>query len=353
MTQPATRKTVVSIAGQAFHINGQPTYPGRTYNGMKIEGLLMNVRLVQGIFDDENPQTRKMWAYPDGPFDPERNTREFIAMMPQWYQQGMIAFTINLQGGSPQGYSNSQPWINSGLEWDGRLKPAYMQRLEKVLDKADELGMVVILGYYYFGQEPRMIDEAAIKKGAENITTWLLEKGYTNVIVEIANECNVRYIHPLIRPERVHELIEQVQKQSTGHVANPHRRLLVSVSYGGGSIPKKNVVEIADFILLHGNGQSEPSRIAEMVQLTRQVKGYHNQPVLFNEDDHFNFDQPENNMTAAVSQYAGWGYFDFRMKDEGLDEGYQSLPTNWQTTTVRKKGFFTLLEKMTGGLPGQ
>ncbi len=30
-------------------------------------------------------------------------------------------------------------------------------------------------------------------------------------------------------------------------------------------------------------------------------------PILFNEDDHFDFDRPENNMMAAVSEYASWG----------------------------------------------
>src|SRR4051812_13556880 len=103
---PPARKTVVSIQGQAFHVNGKPTYAGVTYKGMKVEGLLMNSRMVQGIFDDANPETRKLWSYPDGqPWDPERNTREFLAAMPLWRRHGLIAFTINLQGGSPQGYS--------------------------------------------------------------------------------------------------------------------------------------------------------------------------------------------------------------------------------------------------------
>ena len=42
---------------RAFHINGQPTYAGRTWQGHKIEGLLLNSRMVQGIFDDLNPET--------------------------------------------------------------------------------------------------------------------------------------------------------------------------------------------------------------------------------------------------------------------------------------------------------
>jgi hypothetical protein len=49
-----------------------------------------------------------------------------------------------------------------------------------------------------------------------------------------------------------------------------------------------------------------------------------------------------------VSEYASWGYFDFRMKDEGFDEGYQSVPVNWGISSERKLGFFRLLAEMTG-----
>src|SRR4051794_3474581 len=56
-------RTVVSIRGEKFSINGRPTYEGRTWNGAKIEGLLLNSRMVQGIFDDWNPGTAALWAY--------------------------------------------------------------------------------------------------------------------------------------------------------------------------------------------------------------------------------------------------------------------------------------------------
>ena len=99
--------------------------------------------MVQGIFDDLNPETRGQWAYPDTKhWDAERNTREFIAAMPEWRRHGLLAFTINLQGGSPQGYSQEQPWHNSAFKPDGALRPDYMDRLERILDRADELGMV-------------------------------------------------------------------------------------------------------------------------------------------------------------------------------------------------------------------
>jgi hypothetical protein len=80
----AGRKTVLTIQGREFIINGHPTYEKRSYNGLTVQGLLFNSRMVQGIFDDRNPETRGIWAYPSGVWDPERNTRDFIAAMPQW-----------------------------------------------------------------------------------------------------------------------------------------------------------------------------------------------------------------------------------------------------------------------------
>ena len=68
----AAPRTVVSIQGDRFYINGQPTYKGRTWQGHKIEGLMLNSRMVQGIFDDANPSTATRWAYKDsGKWDAE------------------------------------------------------------------------------------------------------------------------------------------------------------------------------------------------------------------------------------------------------------------------------------------
>ena len=112
----AVRQTTVSIVGEDFHINGRPTYAGRNWNGRRVEGLLLNSRMVQGIFDDLNTNTVAKWAYPDtGRWDAERNTREFIEAMPEWRRHGLFAFTLNLKGGSPQGYSNDQPCHNSDI----------------------------------------------------------------------------------------------------------------------------------------------------------------------------------------------------------------------------------------------
>lgn len=334
--------THITIEGAKFHIDGQPTYAGRRYQDYEIEGLLLNSRMVQATFDDENPATRGRWAYPDTKqWDAERNTREFIAAVPVYRQMGLLAVTVNFQGGSPEGYSKDQPWVNSAFETDGSFKPAYLDRMKRVLDALDAARMVAILGIFYFGQDERLADEAAVKRAVDHVVAWVFEQDYRHVLIEVNNECDVRaYEHDILTPPRVHELIRQVQS----HTRNG-QRLLAGTSFGGGSIPTENVVRASDFLLMHGNGVSEPARIAQMVDAARDVSGYRPMPILFNEDDHFDFDQPDNNFLAAVSNGASWGYFDPGANN--YQDGYQSPPVQWGINTPRKQGFFDLARRIT------
>ncbi len=335
--------TEVTIRGDGFLINGKPTYAGRAYRGMKIEGLLMNVRAVQATFDDRNPETRSRWAYPDtGRWDAERNVREFVGALGEWRRHGVLAFTINLQGGSPEGYSRNQPWENSAIDAGGELRPAYMDRVSRVLARADELGMVAIVGYFYFGQDQRVRDEAAVKRAVTNATNWLLDTGRRNILVEIDNECSVpAYDHEILKAKRVHELIEQAKG-----ITRNGRRLAVGTSYGGLIPAGDNVVKASDFLLLHGNGPDNPDGIRKMIRACRATPSWRPMPVLVNEDDHFRFGDRDNHLTAALSEYASWGYFDPGKSD--YQEGFQCPPVNWGINTERKREFFDKLREITG-----
>ena len=301
--------------------------------------MLLNSRMVQATFDDANSETRGLWAYPDtGEWDAERNTAEFIEALPEYRRHGLLAVTVNF----PQGYSKEQPWDNGGFTADGDIKPTYQARMNKVLKRADELGMVVILGVFYFGQDQRLRDEEAVGRALDATVTWVLDGGYAHVLLEVNNECNVkRYDHDILKPDRVSELIERVRGTSSDS-----RRLLVGTSYGGGTVPLENVVRASDFLLLHGNGVSDPRRIEEMVVETRAVPGYRAMPILFNEDDHFEFDKELNNFTAAVSQGASWGYFD--PGESNYRDGYQCPPVNWGLSTERKRQFFEMVREIAG-----
>ena len=248
--------------------------------------------MVNAIFDDENAHTRTLWSYPDtGTWDAQRNTDEFVAAMAEYQKHGLGAVTVNLQGGAPGWYyrlpqvrehlrsvginvpddvlwaglpsPDSQPWHNSAFDADGNIKRPYLDRLTKILDRADELGMVAILGLFYQGQDERLRDERAVRHAVEETCGWLQDQEYTNVVLEINNECNTP--QQVLQPHRVHELIEQ-----TKGIAQRGRRLLVSTSYGGGRVRDNSVVAVADFLLLHGNGVTDPSRIGEMIDQTRK-----------------------------------------------------------------------------------
>ena len=372
-------RTQITADGERWLINGQTTYQGRQYRGWDVEGLLMNSRMTNAMFDDENPVTRQLWAYPDtGEWDADRNTDEFIAQLPTYRAHGLLAVTVNLQGGSPTGYYRetsfrkimaarrmdasddmvwaglpspaSQPWHNSAFAPDGSLEPAYMRRAAHITSACDELGMVVILGYFYFGQDERLTDEAAVCRAVDEATKWVLQSGYRNVLIEINNKTNVpRYEHEILQPHRVAELIERAHSHELAG-----RRLLVGTSYGGGRVPDDDVVAASDYIMLHGNGVTQPARIAEMVEQTRALPSYTPKPILFTEDDHFAFDQPDNNFLAALSAYASWGYFDPGDAAGGsatfgdYRDGYQNIPVNWGINTDRKRSYFELLAQVTG-----
>jgi len=340
--------TEIAISGENFLLNGRPTYAGRTWSGIPIEGRLLNSRMVQGVFDDLNPATRSRWTYPDGgAWSPDRNTREFVAAMPEWRRNGLLAFTLNLQGGSPEGYSREQPWDNPAFTADGALRPEYAARAARVLNRADELGMVVILGLFYFGQDGRLRDEAAVIRAVDETLDWLLAHPWRNVLIEVNNECNGHYHHAILRPDRVPELICRVRARSRAD----GRHLLAGTSYGGGRVPDDAVVKASDFILLHGNGVADPARISEMVRQTRALPSWRPMPIVFNEDDHFAFEKADNNFVAALRAGASWGYFDYRMNGEGFADGYQSVPVDWSIDSPRKRAFFAKLREITGGLP--
>lgn len=343
--QAGEKNTVVEIKGEQFYVNGKPTYEGRVWKGNKIEGLLINSRMVQGIFDDLNPETRELFKYPDtNTWDPDRNTNEFVEAMDEWKKYGMNSFTINLQGGSPTGYGN-KAWVNSAFQPNGELRPEFMDRLERILDKADDLKMVVMLGIFYFGQDQFLDDEQAVINAVKNSVNWVLEKGYKNVLIEVNNECDVNaYDHEILKPARVHELIDLVKT-----IKKNGNRLLVSTSYKGNTPPKPNVVKSSDFILIHGNGVKTTEMMEKLIQDTRNVEGYRPMPVVINEDDHYDFDKERNNFTVAIENYVSWGLFDFRRDGEPFEEGFQSVPVDWGINSTRKKEFFNLVKEITGG----
>jgi hypothetical protein len=333
--------TELSIEGEKFKINGEFTYRDRVYEGRAVEGLLFNIRAVQAIFDDANSETAVKWVYPDTKkWDPDRNVAELIAALPAWRQKGILGFTVNLQGGMPiVKTERAQPWINSAFRPDGGLKPAYMDRLNRLLAAADRLGMVVMIGLFYFGQDENLEDETAVVTGVDNAVSWLLESKYQNIIVEINNECDVPlYEHDILTPARVHELIHRARETLKGRSSS----IPVSTSYTPRNIPTREVMEESDLILVHGN-TLDAEGIERLVERIRSDRAYKSdpKPIVFNEDS-----TDIRNLNAAFESYTSWGYYDQGAND--YKDGFQSPPVNWGISTATKEGLFNRVAEITG-----
>ena len=341
LATPATQ-TTVSIEGTHFLINGEVTSPGKP-----AEGLLLNTRMAQAIFDDANPNTVGFWAYPDThTWDAQRNTNEFVAMLPTYAQHGIRLVTVGLQGGCPSSIAGhtcpggDHEWIVSAFNADGSLKPAWMNRLKEVITAADHNGIVVMVQFFYHGQNQRVNnpDSAIAQKAAvNNITDWLVSGGYSNVLVETANECNAGYEAYTDCPNEA-AVIKQVQDRSaaTGH------RLATAVSYTGGGMPSDDVLALEDFVLLHGNG-IDGSALQALIGRVKSDSAYqgHKTPIVVNEDS-----TSIDNMNAAVSAGVSWGYLDTGTNN--YQDGFQRPPVNWRINTDLKKAFFNNALRLAG-----
>jgi len=356
----AHSQTVVGIIGSQFTINGHPTYTassGFPFADPSIEGSLLNVRAVQGIFDDAHyptsgsrqyPYRSRMgdqivFDYPDGPFSASRNLNEFLAALPDWRRAGTLAFNVNLQGGGPTDGNfgvHDQPHWNSGFDSHGNLKPAYAGRLRQVIERADQLGMVVIVGFFYQGSAhwvDMAPDDGYAREAIRQASLFLKGLANRNILIEIANEVDPStYEHPILQPDGIIDAVRFAQE-------TVQHQIPVSFSFYG-SLPDPGSREFlalknVDYILIHTNNR-DPEGVHEYIHDTRTSAG-NDRPLLINEDGASVF-----NLIAATDEHVGWGYY-----DQGLNnyrDGFQSPPVNWRINTNAKWVFFDQVARLTG-----
>ena len=194
-------KTTIAIEDELFLINGKLTYSGISTSKPQAHGLLMNARFIQGIFDDkESSQRFARWGHDS--WDAAANTRELIDALPEWYSYGLRAFTVGFQGGGPCFTINNGTIDNNPFGEDGtQLDPAYTDRMDALIRGADAIGMAVIVSYFYGSQARRLKDGRAVRNAVTTASRFLKEGGYTNVLIEVANEMNIGSFkeHPIIQ----------------------------------------------------------------------------------------------------------------------------------------------------------
>lgn len=305
MRDAVERPTRVSIRGDRWFINDRVTY-----RGAAAEGRLMNVRMVNSVFEDAKR--------PD--FDAEANTDRFLRALPDYVDHGVRAFTINFQGGMP-GYEGA---VNSAFDAAGNLRGEYLDRVRRVIEACDRRGVVVILGCFYQRQDQILKDEAAVRAAVINAAQWIRGCGFRNVVLEIANEFNITgFDHKLLKtPAGEVELIELARKTSPG--------LLVSTSgLGDGRIPPE-IARAADFVLIHFNStklDDIPARIAAFNALGK--------PIVCNEDNKLG---PTAAKAAelSIANGASWGFM-FEKRNQHDPFTFQGAADDEQVYAAFKK----------------
>ena len=270
------RQTRVSIVDGRWHINNEITHPDT-----RAEGLLLNVRMVNATFEDRNRPE----------FDADANTDEFIARIPEYVEQGVRAFTLNLQGGMP-GYEGA---VNSAFRKDGTLRDSYLRRVRRVIDECDRRGVVIILGCYYQRQDQILKNADAVRAGVVHVIEWIRNAGFTNVVLEISNEFDHKgFDHAILKTSQ-----GQVELLQLAEKAAPE--LLVATSgLGHGRLPD-DVARASDFLLIHFNGTPVgeiPNRIARLKKFGK--------PIVCNEDDKTGRDAADA-LTRCVDNGASYG----------------------------------------------
>ena len=306
---------------KAFYIRSQPgeawqkTYSSAEYKP-RARGKLMNIRLVQALYHDEWLTTQA--------FDPEANTNAVIAALDFYKGHGVLMINVSLQGGQA-GYEHQIYGIDrsndfrygpekgthvSAFRPDGSLKPEWMGRLQRLLAAADQRGMVVNLMYFYQGQDELFDSGEAIYQAARNITEWLIDKKFRNVIIDIANEWDLpgdRWDFAHYIPENVLQLIKETRdcfQRKRADFALP-----ISVSSDGRMNYPESFLHSADLVLLHGNGRTPQQKSQRAAELKKWER-----PILMTEDDNGRTSTVEHLTPELAScdlffeRAAGWGY---------------------------------------------
>ena len=304
-------KTSITRQGEKFLINGQQIYADIEGSKPEAHGLLMNARFIQGIFDDK-AQPERFALFGHDRWDPEANTDRLIEALPEWYSYGLRAFTVGLQGGGPvltvDDWStiDNNPFGPDGTAFD----EAYAGRLDRLVKAADELGMVVLVSFLYASQGPRLNDGRAVRNAVTRASNFLRDAGYTNVIIEVANEHSLAgfHIHPIIQSdEGISSLIDLARKESGGMAVG---------SSGAGGYVSREVAEASDVILVHGNGLTRQT----YYNMIRKVQGWNlDKPVVCNEDS-----PCFGRLTVAYHTQTSWGYYNNHTK--------QDVPADWGVT---------------------
>ncbi len=134
-----------------------------------------------------------------------------------------------------------------------------------------------------------------------NVSRWIREAGFGNVVMEVANEYgHGGFDHPILKAGKRHAELLRLAKES-------HPQLLVSTSGMGDGSSSDPVAEASDFLLVHFN----TTRLDDIPRRIEALKKY-NKPIVCNEDQKTAADGARA-ARLCVELGASWGLMEERI----------------------------------------
>ncbi len=141
-----------------FSVEGDKTL----VNGTEI--ICKGLRCSNGLFSDEV-------------------TAELIENLPVYRDFGVNCISVFFMGNR---FSDMR-----GYKEDGSIDPAYAARMGRIIEAADELGMIVLVGCLYWGESKGKYEnwtQEDADRAIFNTVKWLSGNEYRNTFVDVDNE---------------------------------------------------------------------------------------------------------------------------------------------------------------------
>ncbi len=314
-------KTIVAIKGDKWMINGSVIN-----KGSPAEGLLMNVRMVNSVFEDRGDKIPAEYKN----FDAVKNTEEFLVRIPEYTSNGVNDFTISLQGGMP-GYEGA---VNTAFESDGSLRRSYMDRVARVIREADRNSAVIILSCFYQRQHSHfsaLAGKEAIRNAVSNVVKWIGENQFRNVILEISNEYRHGGYRNWTDGSWLVSTKAQAELMNLARSLDPH--LYIGTSGMGDGQLNDTLIRTADYITVHFNNTPLEKYGEKISELRKTGK-----PVLCNEDDKVGR-AGAGALLFSVANGCGWGFMHSRQNQtipfrfEGISDDTATYRAMKEVTT--------------------
>lgn len=113
----------------------------------------------------------------------EKATDDLIAHLDEYKSYGVNTISVFVMGSR---YGNFKGYLE-----DASLNPVYTKRLAKIIEAADDKGMIILVGCLYWGGSTAKWESWTQKEAnlaVANTVKWLSENNYRNVFVDVDNE---------------------------------------------------------------------------------------------------------------------------------------------------------------------